>query len=89
MISTGNLYAVSFAKEHTIGMMTPSGECSLFLELPEESSGNGIRFNKSGDMFIADYTGHNILKVDMTTKEISVHAHEPSMSQPNDIAIMG
>jgi sugar lactone lactonase YvrE len=38
-------------------------------------------------MLIADYTKHNILKVDMNTKEISVFAHEPKMNQPNDIAI--
>jgi len=38
-------------------------------------------------MLIADYTKHNILKVDMDTKEISVFAHEPKMNQPNDIAI--
>ena len=37
--------------------------------------------------FIADYVNHNILKVDMETREISVHAHAPTMNQPNDIAI--
>jgi sugar lactone lactonase YvrE len=29
----------------------------------------------------------NILRVDMATRAISVHAHEPTMNQPNDIAI--
>src|SRR5699024_7443351 len=48
---------------------------------------NGIRFNSEGDMFIADYVNHNILKVDMDTRDISVFAHEPRMNQPNDIAI--
>ena len=38
-------------------------------------------------MFIADYTNHNVLKVDMETRHISVHAHEPRMNQPNDLAI--
>ena len=38
-------------------------------------------------MFIADYTNHNILKVDMSTKQLSVFAHEPLMNQPNDLAI--
>jgi len=85
----GNVYAVNFQKEGTIGKVTPDGKSELFVELPQGSTGNGIRFNSSGDMFIADYTGHNILKVDMKTKAVSVHAHEPSMSQPNDVAIDG
>ncbi|MEJ7682371.1 MAG: SMP-30/gluconolactonase/LRE family protein [Segetibacter sp.] len=38
-------------------------------------------------MYIADYTNHNILKVDMSTKQLSVFAHEALMNQPNDIAI--
>src|SRR5690606_8671804 len=32
-------------------------------------------------------TNHNILKVNMANKAISVYAHNPRMSQPNDIAI--
>ncbi|MCZ6677747.1 MAG: SMP-30/gluconolactonase/LRE family protein [Candidatus Poribacteria bacterium] len=83
----GNLYAVNYARQHTIGKVTPEGECSVFVELPNGSIGNGIRFNQAGSMLIADYTNHNILKVDMVTRAISVHAHEPSMNQPNDIAI--
>jgi sugar lactone lactonase YvrE len=83
----GNIYAVNFEKKGTIGKVTPDGNCSLFVELPEGSTGNGIRFNSNGEMLIADYTKHNILKVDMDTKEISVFAHEPKMNQPNDIAI--
>ncbi len=83
----GNIYAVNFQKKGTIGKVTPDGNCSLFVELPEGSTGNGIRFNSKGEMLIADYTGHNILKVDINTKEISVYANEPKMNQPNDIAI--
>lgn len=83
----GNLYAVNYAHEHTIGKVTPAGECSVFVELPNGSIGNGIVFNQAGDMFIADYTNHNVLRVDMSTREIGVFAHEPTMNQPNDIAI--
>jgi len=85
--AAGNLYAVNYARQHTIGKVTPEGEASVFVELPPGSIGNGIRFNSEGFMFIADYTNHNVLKVDMTTREISVHAHEPTMNQPNDLAI--
>ena len=95
----GNLYAVNCLRQHTIGKVTPQGEFSVFLELPNGSIGNGIRFNRAGDMFIADYTNHNVLRVDMqacaratTLAErnaaIAVHGHEPTMNQPNDIAIM-
>jgi sugar lactone lactonase YvrE len=83
----GNVYAVNFSKEGTIGKITPAGEGSIFLELPHGSVGNGIRFNNNGDMLIADYTRHNVLKVDMASKQISVHAHDSTMNQPNDIAI--
>lgn len=83
----GMVYAVNFEKQGTIGQVTPSGEASIFIELPAGSVGNGIRFNSAGDMLIADYTKHNILKVDMASKKISVFANEPKMSQPNDIAI--
>lgn len=38
-------------------------------------------------MFIADYPKHNILKVSMATKQLSVFANEARMNQPNDIAI--
>ena len=62
-------------------------EASVFIELPNGSVGNGIRFSSKGDMFIADYTNHNVLRVDMSTKQLSVFAHEPLMNQPNDVAI--
>ena len=83
----GNLYAVNYSKEGTIGKVTPTGDSSIFIELPNGSIGNGIRFNSKGEMMIADYTNHNILKVDMASKQLSVHAHDSTMNQPNDIAI--
>lgn len=83
----GNLYAVNVFKQGTIGVVSPAGEASLYVTLPEGSVGNGIRFDKAGFMYIADYTKHNILKVNPATKEISVFAHNPAMNQPNDIAL--
>ncbi|HEY6979285.1 MAG TPA: SMP-30/gluconolactonase/LRE family protein [Chitinophagaceae bacterium] len=83
----GNLYAVNYSKEGTIGKITPAGEASIFIELPNGSVGNGIRFNSKGEMLIADYTNHNILKVDIGTKQLNVYAHDSTMNQPNDIAI--
>ncbi|MGA0557858.1 SMP-30/gluconolactonase/LRE family protein [Larkinella sp. VNQ87] len=86
---TGTIYAVNFGKQGTVGQITPGGEASVFVELPEGSIGNGIRFNRKGDMLIADYPKHNILKVAAGTKTVSVFANEPRMNQPNDIAIDG
>jgi sugar lactone lactonase YvrE len=83
----GTVYAVNFAKPGTIGQITSDGKASLFIELPKGSIGNGIRFDSKGNMLIADYTNHNILKINMLNKDISVFAHNPKMSQPNDIAI--
>ena len=83
----GNLYAVNYQREGTIGIVTPDGKADLFVNLPEGSIGNGIRFDSKGNMLIADYTMHNILKVDMASNKITVFAHNDKMSQPNDIAI--
>src|SRR5450759_4514369 len=67
----GNIYAVSFARKPTIGRVTPQGKGEVFLEMPEGSLGNGIRFDQKGMMFVADYTGHAILRVNPKTRKIS------------------
>jgi len=71
----------------SIGKVTAEGKSRAFVDLPKGSIGNGIRFNSKGVMLVADWTRHNILKIDMGSKEIGVYAHEPKMNQPNDIAI--
>lgn len=38
-------------------------------------------------MYLADFTGHNILKVNMKTKAITTYAHNDKFNQPNDICI--
>lgn len=84
----GNLYAVNFQEQGTIGKVSPDGKAEVFVKLPEGSIGNGIRFSRDGkSFFVADYTKHNVLKVDLTSKAVSVLANEPGMNQPNDIAI--
>jgi sugar lactone lactonase YvrE len=83
----GNVYAVAFQAKPNIGKVTMEGQAELFVTLPEKSAGNGIRFDSKGRMCVADYTGHNVLRVEMKTKAVTVFAHEDRMSQPNDIAI--
>ena len=83
----GNIYAVSFARTPTIGKITPEGRGEVFVEFTNGSLANGIRFDQSGVMFVADYTKHNILRIDSKTRAVTVLAHSDEMSQPNDVAI--
>lgn len=83
----GNVFAVNFAKQQTIGRVAPDGKGEVFATLPGKSTGNGIRFDPAGLMYVADYVGHNVLRIDPSTREVSVFAHEPRMNQPNDLAI--
>jgi gluconolactonase len=83
----GNIYAVNYARQHTIGKTAPDGKSEVFVELPGGSIGNGIRFDPRGMMYVADYTNHNVLRVDPKNRLISVFAHEDRMNQPNDLAI--
>lgn len=84
---SGNVYCVSYREAGNIGRITPDGRAELFVTLPQGSTGNGIRFDRAGLMYVADYTGHNILRIDVATRVITVWAHNPSMNQPNDLAI--
>ena len=83
----GNVYAVSFERKNTIGRVSPDGKGEIFVEMPKGSLANGIRIGRDGTLFVADYTGHNILKIDPSTRKISVFAHEAGMNQPNDLAM--
>lgn len=83
----GNIYAVNFAKQQTIGRTRPDGRSEVFVTLPGRSTGNGIVFDRGGAMYVADYVGHNVLKIDPATRRIVVFAHDPRMNQPNDLAM--
>lgn len=84
----GNLYAVSYLRKGTIGIVNINkATVELFVTLPEGSTGNGIRFDKDGFMIVADYTGHNVFKIDPATRKIAVLCHNPAMNQPNDLSI--
>jgi sugar lactone lactonase YvrE len=83
----GNVYAVNFARQQTIGKVTPAGKGEVWVTLPGKSTGNGIVFDKAGTMYVADYVGHNVLKIDPKTRQITVFAHDGRMNQPNDLAI--
>lgn len=83
----GLLYAVNYKEQGTIGVVDKKRNAAIFLKLPGKSIGNGIRFDRQGNMYIADYVGHNIFQVKKGTKTPVVWAHNSEMSQPNDLAI--
>ena len=83
----GNIFAVNFARQHTIGRITPSGKGEIFVVLPGKSVGNGIVFDRRGMMYVADYTEHNILQIDPDSRAVKAFAHRSEMNQPNDLAI--
>ena len=83
----GNIFAVNFKRQGTIGRVSPSGAAEIFVELPDGSVGNGIRFDRKGFFYIADYPKHNVLRVDPKSRRITTFAHDDRMNQPNDLAI--
>lgn len=83
----GNLYVVNFEKDGTIGLVKADGKVELFLTLPEGSTANSIQFDSKGTMYLADFTGHNVLMANMKTKKVSVYVHNDGFNQPNDICI--
>ena len=84
----GNLYFVNPTHSGSVGKVDTEGNFSLFIKhLPKGSTANGIRFGQDQSMYLADYTGHNVLKVNLLTKEVSVYAHDSLLNQPNDLAI--
>lgn len=83
----GNIFAVNYMRQQTIGKVSPAGKGEVWVTLPGKSTGNGIVFDKKGMMYVADYVGHNVLMIDPATKKITTFAHEPKMNQPNDLAI--
>ena len=83
----GQLYVVNYLHDGTIGKVAPDGTCSMFIELPKGSIANCILFDKTDNMYLPDFTGHNVLHVDMQTQKVSVFCHEPRMYSPNDLCM--
>ena len=83
----GQLFVVNYQRDGTIGKVAPDGTCSMFIELPAGSIANCILFDSKDNMFLPDFTGHNILHVDMQTQKVSIFCHEPRMYSPNDLCM--
>lgn len=85
--AAGMIYAVNLQDQGTIGRVSPDGKTEVAIRLPGTSVGNGIRFNRQGDMFIADYVNHNIFRISASDMQLRVFAHDEGMNQPNDLTI--
>src|SRR5690606_27228004 len=85
--ANGNVFAVNFKERGTIGIVNGKGEGIIFLTLAEGSIGNGIRFDATGNMFIADYLGHKVYRVAKGSNIPEVWAYDPALNQPNDLTI--
>ena len=83
----GNLFVVNYGQDGTIGIIKPNGKASLYVTLPNGSIANSIMFDANEDLLLADWKGHNILKVDKNSKTVSIYHHNELFNQPNDLCI--
>jgi sugar lactone lactonase YvrE len=83
----GNLYVVNYQRDGTIGCVKDDGTAELFVTLPEGSIANSIQFDRKGNMYLADFKGHNVLRVNMKSKRITTYVHNDAFNQPNDLCI--
>jgi DNA-binding beta-propeller fold protein YncE len=90
--ASGNLYVVNLGRAGTIGKLAPgTSQPQLFATLPGTapniSIGNGIRFDREGRMYIADYKQHNVFVIEAGQSTPRPYFSSGQFNQPNDLAI--
>ena len=86
--ASGNLYVVNFQQSGTIGKLAAgASQSQLFTQLPAGSIGNGIRFDRQGRMYVADFRKHNVWVIASGETTPHVYFHSDRFNQPNDLAI--
>src|SRR5712664_1020692 len=86
--AAGTLYVLNFGRQGTIGNLRPGATRSeLFATLAGGSIGNGIRFDREGRMYVADYKKHNVLVIEAGQSTPQVYFHSDRFNQPNDLAV--
>jgi sugar lactone lactonase YvrE len=84
----GTLYVVNFQRQGTIGKLSPGATRSeLFAALPAGSIGNGIRFDRDGRMYVADFKKHNVFVFERGQAVPRIYFHSARFNQPNDLAV--
>ena len=86
--AAGNLYVVNFKHKGTIGRLRPGqADFEPFTTLDNGSIGNGIRFDRAGRMYVADFKRRQVLVIEPgQTKPVPYFASK-DFRQPNDLAI--
>ncbi len=86
--ASGNLYVVNFGQSGTIGKLAAgASQSQLFTSLPAGSIGNGIRFDREGRMYVADFRKHNVWVIASGETTPKIYFHSDRFNQPNDLAI--
>lgn len=86
--ASGNLYVVNFQQRGNIGKIAAgASQSELFTQLPAGSIGNGIRFDRQGRMYVADFKKHNVWVIEPGETTPRVYFHSDRFNQPNDLAI--
>lgn len=85
--ANNNLFVVNYQKDGTIGQVYSDGSVSLYVTLPYKSVANAIMWDANGNMLLADWKGHNILRVNTKNRRVSVLCHHRGFNQPNDITV--
>jgi sugar lactone lactonase YvrE len=86
--ASGNLYVVNFQQSGNIGKVAGgAAKSELFASLPAGSIGNGIRFDRDGRMYVADFKKHNVWVIERGETTPHVYFHSDQFHQPNDLAI--
>lgn len=84
----GSLYAVNFIESGTIGRLRPgAAQTELFARLPGGGIGNGLRFDRDGRMYVADYKLHKVYVIEPGDTVPQVYFASDLFHQPNDLAI--
>ena len=88
--TTGNLFAVNYGNaKNAIGKVTSSGVQSLYYTGAAGSQFNGIRIDRAGNMFLADYGLKRVVRLPAgsTTAEVACDLSAAIQGIPNDIAL--
>jgi len=89
--AAGNVFAVSYQKEGTIGKLAPDGTLSLFAVIPNSGRANGLRIDSQGFLIAADYVKHIVHRIDPKTgqflENLTADWKGPQFRQPNDVGI--
>ncbi|MEA2873660.1 MAG: hypothetical protein QOH67_3636 [Hyphomicrobiales bacterium] len=93
----GNLFFVSrtgLTNGKILQLKPGAKKSEVYVPLTDGRLGNGIRFDKNGRMYVADFQKHNVLVFEKGQKTPSVHfttndlpAGATKFNQPNDLAI--